>query len=170
MRDDALGEEPLRRPLARRGLTDAARATAHAGDDSGTDCALKVEDGAVAGGAELAAQGADGAACVGAERMAFPVAAWGKVEAVDDRHCGAAWLCCGLAGVGRASGEQRLPARLDDPADLPIGMSEAQGRYRRQRVENIAHCTQTDNEQAEVGLRVQRTIFAQPDQREGGVQ
>jgi hypothetical protein len=44
-------------------------------------------------------------------------------------------------------------------------MSETQSRDRRQRVENIAHCAQTDNEQAEVGLRVQRTIFAQRDQR-----
>src|ERR1039458_5365499 len=42
-------------------------------------------------------------------------------------------------------------------------MSDAQRRDRRQRVENIAHCAQTDDEQAEVGLRVQRTIFAQRD-------
>jgi hypothetical protein len=28
-------------------------------------------------------------------------------------------------------------------------------------VKNIAHCAQTDDEQAEVGLRVQRSIFAQ---------
>jgi hypothetical protein len=40
-------------------------------------------------------------------------------------------------------------------------MSEAQSRYGRQRVKNIAHCAQTDDEQTEVGLRVQSLIFAQ---------
>ena len=55
VRNDAFGEEPLCRPLARRGLTDAARAAGHAGDDGGTDRSLKVEDRAVAGGAKLAA-------------------------------------------------------------------------------------------------------------------
>jgi hypothetical protein len=40
-------------------------------------------------------------------------------------------------------------------------MSEAQSRDRRQRVQNIAHSAQADDEQAEVGLRVQRMIFAQ---------
>lgn len=46
-------------------------------------------------------------------------------------------------------------------------MSEPQRRHRRQRVKNIAHCTQADNEQAEVGLRVQSLIFAQPEQLVG---
>jgi hypothetical protein len=34
-------------------------------------------------------------------------------------------------------------------------------------VKNIAHCTQTDNEQAEIGLRVQSLIFAQREQLVG---
>jgi hypothetical protein len=35
-------------------------------------------------------------------------------------------------------------------------------------VKNIAHCAQADDEQAEVGLRLQRSIFAQRRRRADG--
>ena len=103
---------------------------------------------------------------------------------IANRHCGNACSLVPCRGPQRAafarwgglvprslfSGpytQQRSPARLDDPANLPVRMSQTQRRHRRQRVKNIAHCTQADDEQAEVGLRVQRSIFAQRRWRTG---
>lgn len=48
-------------------------------------------------------------------------------------------------------------------------MSDAQCRNRRQRMKNIAHCAQADNEKAEVGLRVQSLIFAQRSAGRGAI-
>jgi hypothetical protein len=60
-------------------------------------------------------------------------------------------------------GEKRLPAWFHNPADMPCRMSRAQGSDRGKRVKNIAHGAQTHHEQAEVGLRMQSSIFAQGD-------
>ena len=92
VRNDALGEKPLGRPLARARFADAARAAAHARDDCGADCALKVENSAVFRGAKLAAQGSDRPARGGTQRMALPFPAGSEVQAIDDRHCGVAGI------------------------------------------------------------------------------
>src|ERR1700691_5564970 len=99
MRDHAVGEEPLSGPLARLRFANAACAPAHAGDDCGADCSLKVEHGAVVRGAELAAELADRAARVTAQRMALPFATRGEVETVDNGRCGVANRHCGIANL-----------------------------------------------------------------------
>ena len=59
------------------------------------------------------------------------------------------------------SPQQRPPARLDHPVDLPIRMRLAQRRHRRKRVQNVTHGAQPDHKQAKVGLRLQTLIFSQ---------
>ena len=90
VRRDALGEEPVRRPLARPGLANAAHAAGHAANDRRADGALQVEHRVVLGGAQLTAQFLDLVKGLAAQWMALPVAARGKVQPVDKRHGAAA--------------------------------------------------------------------------------
>lgn len=155
---DALGKEPARGALAGVGFTQDARRSGHAGQDGGTDGALEIYDGVVAAGAQLAAQGSQLAEGLRAQRSSGPSLGRGEVEAVHNGLRGSQgslfpWFSCG---------EKRLPAGFDGPANLPFRMCPTQGGDRRKGVQDVAHRTEPDDEQAKLGFVVQTSIFAQP--------
>ena len=82
---DALGKEPARGALAGVGFTEDARRSGHAGQDGGADGALEIDDGVVAAGAQLAAQGGQLAEGLRAQRRSGPSLGGREVEAVDER-------------------------------------------------------------------------------------
>ena len=53
------------------------------------------------------------------------------------------------------SGEKRAPCRLDDPVDYPGRMRLPQSCHGREGMQHVAHGSQTDHEQAVLGLRLQ---------------
>jgi hypothetical protein len=66
-----------------------------------------------------------------------------------------------IAGGASFSREKCTPCRLDYPLDDPAGMGHAQRGDGRKGMKNVAHGTETDHEQAKLGLRLQILIFSQ---------
>ena len=73
-------------------------------------------------------------------------------------RCG---LGIGLAVGGGIGGDQGAPAWFDYPVNFPRWMGMAKGSNCRQGVENVAHGTETDHKETELGLSVQTLIFSQ---------
>jgi hypothetical protein len=169
-RAHALGKQPLRGPFARPGLANAAQAASQTHNGSRPDCTLQIDDRIVLCCPQLEAQCIDlGCGCE-SQRSALPRARRGKVQPVNDRHCGPAYstaLCSLIHDPWRS--QQRLPARIHYPADLPCGMSKAQRCHGRKCVQNVAHGAQADYKQAKVGLCRQSSVqFShKPDRRIG---
>jgi hypothetical protein len=56
--------------------------------------------------------------------------------------------------------QQRFPAWFYHPVNDPSWMHLPKCSYRWQRVQNVAHGSQPNHEQAKLGLRVQTLIFS----------
>jgi hypothetical protein len=89
------------------------------------------------------------------------------VEAIDKRlhRC----FFAGIAAYASFRSKQRSPRWLDDPVNRPLGMREAQCRYSRKGMKDVAHGAKTDHEQAKLGLRLQILIFSQRSLLKSGV-
>jgi len=66
--------------------------------------------------------------------------------------------------------EQSAPRWFDHPFNRPRGVCDAQRGDRRKRMQNVAHGTETDHEQAKLGLGLQIPIFSQRLSRLAGSQ
>ena len=156
---DAFRKEPSCGRFPRFRLADHALRTGPAGEDRGADGALQIDGDVVPCGAQVPPCIHYRAQRRRRKRPPGPGLGGSQVDAVDQRALRAA----AGAGVGNVGGQQSPPLRLDRPADRPVRVCASKRGHGRERVQNVAHRTQA-NDQNTKGVGASRRALGSMEQ------